>query len=129
MHEVVPQESGACQQHGWDAGWRVLSGLAVSRGRVSWWPPAAAPDLGVGGPDETRRLSGTGSSGATIRMYVEQYTNDKARLKNDAQKELAEIIKVCGFHTYCVRYWHCPRAHNLHLSSSAMMHSGLCCWH
>lgn len=40
------------------------------------------------------RLSGTGSSGATIRLYIEQYTDDKARLKEDAQKALADIIKV-----------------------------------
>jgi hypothetical protein len=31
------------------------------------------------------RLSGTGSSGATIRLYIEQYTDDKARLQEDAQ--------------------------------------------
>lgn len=40
------------------------------------------------------RLSGTGSSGATIRMYIEQYTDDKARLKEDAQVALKDIIKV-----------------------------------
>ena len=42
------------------------------------------------------RLSGTGSSGATIRLCNEQYTDDKARLKEDAQKALADIIKVRG---------------------------------
>jgi phosphoglucomutase len=31
------------------------------------------------------RLSGTGSSGATIRLYIEQYTDDKSRLLEDAQ--------------------------------------------
>eukprot|EP00882_Tetradesmus_deserticola_P000799 GHRQ01000870.1.p1 GENE.GHRQ01000870.1~~GHRQ01000870.1.p1 ORF type:complete len:603 (+),score=288.46 GHRQ01000870.1:175-1983(+) len=40
------------------------------------------------------RLSGTGSAGATIRMYIEQYTDDKARLKEDAQVALKDIIKV-----------------------------------
>lgn len=40
------------------------------------------------------RLSGTGSSGATIRMYIEQYTDDKARLLEDAQVALKDIIKV-----------------------------------
>lgn len=40
------------------------------------------------------RLSGTGSSGATIRLYIEQYTNDQARLKEDAQQALKEIINV-----------------------------------
>jgi hypothetical protein len=42
----------------------------------------------------TCRLSGTGSAGATIRMYIEQYTDDKARLKEDAQVALKDIIKV-----------------------------------
>ncbi len=41
------------------------------------------------------RLSGTGSSGATIRMYIEQYTADPAKLEEDAQKALGPIIKVC----------------------------------
>ncbi|GIL75681.1 hypothetical protein Vretimale_15247 [Volvox reticuliferus] len=40
------------------------------------------------------RLSGTGSSGATIRMYIEQYTSDPAKLMLDAQEALAPIIKV-----------------------------------
>eukprot|EP00878_Enallax_costatus_P002896 GHUV01003090.1.p1 GENE.GHUV01003090.1~~GHUV01003090.1.p1 ORF type:complete len:440 (+),score=170.70 GHUV01003090.1:566-1885(+) len=40
------------------------------------------------------RLSGTGSAGATIRMYIEQYTDDKSRLKEDAQVALKDIIKV-----------------------------------
>ncbi|GFR42319.1 hypothetical protein Agub_g3226 [Astrephomene gubernaculifera] len=40
------------------------------------------------------RLSGTGSSGATIRLYIEQYTADPALLTKDAQEALGPIIKV-----------------------------------
>jgi len=40
------------------------------------------------------RLSGTGSSGATIRMYIEQFEADTAKHGMDAQEALAEIIKV-----------------------------------
>lgn len=40
------------------------------------------------------RLSGTGSAGATIRMYIEQYTNNSAMYEKDAQDVLAPIIKV-----------------------------------
>jgi phosphoglucomutase len=40
------------------------------------------------------RLSGTGSSGATIRMYVEQYTNDPSKYDVDAQEALKDIIAV-----------------------------------
>jgi len=38
------------------------------------------------------RLSGTGSSGATIRMYIEQYVTDPAKLGMDAQEALKPII-------------------------------------
>ncbi len=38
------------------------------------------------------RLSGTGSSGATIRVYLERYS--KADLKNDPLKMLTEIFKI-----------------------------------
>lgn len=58
------------------------------------------------------RLSGTGSSGATIRLYIEQYTNDAAKLKLDAQEALGPIIKVgrqLGGHG-ATRAW---RAHRL----------------
>lgn len=40
------------------------------------------------------RLSGTGSAGATIRLYIEQYTNDASMYEKDAQDVLAPIIKV-----------------------------------
>ncbi|GAX78807.1 hypothetical protein CEUSTIGMA_g6244.t1 [Chlamydomonas eustigma] len=40
------------------------------------------------------RLSGTGSAGATIRMYIEQYSNDPTQYEKDAQEALAPIIKV-----------------------------------
>jgi len=40
------------------------------------------------------RLSGTGSSGATVRMYVEQYEADVGKQDVDAQVALAPLIKV-----------------------------------
>ncbi len=42
------------------------------------------------------RLSGTGSAGATIRLYIEQYSANKADFDKDAQEALAPIIKVGG---------------------------------
>lgn len=39
------------------------------------------------------RLSGTGSSGATIRLYIERYTDDKSKYSLDAQEYLKPIIK------------------------------------
>ncbi|KAK9804971.1 hypothetical protein WJX73_005729 [Symbiochloris irregularis] len=40
------------------------------------------------------RLSGTGSSGATVRLYIEQYTSDTSKQKEDAQEALGPIIKL-----------------------------------
>ncbi|KAL8570025.1 Phosphoglucomutase-1 [Nucella lapillus] len=40
------------------------------------------------------RLSGTGSSGATIRMYIEGYENDSAKYNKDAQEVLQPLIQI-----------------------------------
>ena len=40
------------------------------------------------------RLSGTGSSGATVRMYIEQYEADPAKQGADAQDALGPLIKI-----------------------------------
>ncbi|MFD1123544.1 alpha-D-glucose phosphate-specific phosphoglucomutase [Methylophilus flavus] len=40
------------------------------------------------------RLSGTGTEGATIRVYLEAYTEDPAQQHLDAQDALAELITV-----------------------------------
>ncbi len=40
------------------------------------------------------RLSGTGSGGATIRLYIEKHTNDKSQYEKDAQDYLAPSIKM-----------------------------------
>ena len=40
------------------------------------------------------RLSGTGSSGATIRMYIEQFEADPSKHDVDAQEALAGIIET-----------------------------------
>jgi phosphoglucomutase len=38
------------------------------------------------------RLSGTGSSGATVRLYIEAYTKDASQFEADAQAVLKDII-------------------------------------
>jgi phosphoglucomutase len=40
------------------------------------------------------RLSGTGTEGATIRVYLEAFTEDAAQQQLDAQEALAELISV-----------------------------------
>lgn len=40
------------------------------------------------------RLSGTGTEGATIRVYLEAFTEDPAQQQLDAQEALAELIAV-----------------------------------
>lgn len=40
------------------------------------------------------RLSGTGSSGATIRLYIDSYENDSSKLTQDAQDALKPLINT-----------------------------------
>ncbi|KMZ74697.1 Phosphoglucosamine mutase [Zostera marina] len=40
------------------------------------------------------RLSGTGSQGATIRVYIEQYENDPLKTGRDSQEALAPLVEV-----------------------------------
>lgn len=40
------------------------------------------------------RLSGTGSQGATVRLYVEKYTNDASEYTKDTQVALKPLIDV-----------------------------------
>jgi len=47
-----------------------------------------------GGSRIVFRLSGTGTSGATIRVYVERYEPDAARHRMDTQEALADLIAV-----------------------------------
>jgi len=42
------------------------------------------------------RLSGTGTSGATIRIYLESYEADATKHDMDAQDALAEMITAAG---------------------------------
>ncbi|TPJ77811.1 alpha-D-glucose phosphate-specific phosphoglucomutase [Mesorhizobium sp. B2-6-2] len=45
-----------------------------------------------GGSRVVLRLSGTGTSGATLRIYIERYEPDKARHDLDTQEALADLI-------------------------------------
>ncbi|KAL2904561.1 Phosphoglucomutase cytoplasmic [Bienertia sinuspersici] len=40
------------------------------------------------------RLSGTGSEGATIRVYIEQYENDSSKTSRDSQEALKPLVDV-----------------------------------
>ncbi|XP_057549679.1 phosphoglucomutase, cytoplasmic [Amaranthus tricolor] len=40
------------------------------------------------------RLSGTGSEGATIRVYIEQYENDSSKTGRDSQEALKPLVEV-----------------------------------
>eukprot|EP00898_Chlorokybus_atmophyticus_P004305 jgi/Chlat1/4876/Chrsp31S08943 len=40
------------------------------------------------------RLSGTGSSGATIRMYIEQYTDDASKIDLDTKTALQPLVDI-----------------------------------
>jgi len=51
------------------------------------------------------RLSGTAGSGATVRMYIEQYQPDQTKLgmaTSDALKDLVEVaLGLCDIKTFC----------------------------
>ena len=48
------------------------------------------------------RLSGTGSSGATIRLYVEKYTDDASKYSLDVEQFLGDDIKsILKFLKFC----------------------------
>jgi len=49
-----------------------------------------------GGARIVYRLSGTGTEGATLRVYVEAYETDPARQNRDPQSALAELIALAG---------------------------------
>ena len=40
------------------------------------------------------RLSGTGTSGATLRIYIERYTDDPTQLSQDTQSALTDLIAL-----------------------------------
>ncbi|KAL8227607.1 hypothetical protein R6Q57_015191 [Mikania cordata] len=40
------------------------------------------------------RLSGTGSEGATIRLYIEQYEKDSSKTGRDSQEALAPLVEI-----------------------------------
>lgn len=40
------------------------------------------------------RLSGTGSEGATIRVYIEQYVKDSSKISRDSQEALKPLVDV-----------------------------------
>ena len=49
-----------------------------------------------GGARAVFRLSGTGTEGATLRVYLERYEPDRARLDGDPQRELAGVIAAAS---------------------------------
>ncbi len=51
--------------------------------------------LFTGGERLVLRLSGTGTAGATLRLYMERYEPDSSRQGLDAQEALADLIRAC----------------------------------
>jgi len=49
-----------------------------------------------GGARAVFRLSGTGTSGATLRVYLERVETDPARLQDETQAALAQVIAAAG---------------------------------
>lgn len=49
-----------------------------------------------GGARIVYRLSGTGTQGATLRVYIEDYERDMLKLDHDTQQTLAPLISLAG---------------------------------
>jgi phosphoglucomutase len=49
-----------------------------------------------GGARIVYRLSGTGTEGATLRVYIEDHQTDATRQGDDPQVALAELIALAG---------------------------------
>lgn len=49
-----------------------------------------------GGSRIVYRLSGTGTKGATVRVYVERYEQDAGQLKHAAQDALSELVSIAN---------------------------------
>jgi phosphoglucomutase len=60
-----------------------------------------------GGSRIVLRLSGTGTSGATLRVYIERYEPDKSQHDLDTQQALADLIAaaddIAGIHSHTGR--------------------------
>ena len=50
------------------------------------------------------RLSGTGTSGATLRVYLERYEPDPARHERPATEALAELAALAADHAGILRH-------------------------
>jgi phosphoglucomutase len=70
------------------AGWHP--GISALRGNHVTKPDSLAAPARPRSPP----CSGTGSAGATIRLYIETYTNDASLFEKDAQEVLKSIIGV-----------------------------------
>jgi phosphoglucomutase len=57
-----------------------------------------------GGSRIVFRLSGTGTAGATVRIYIERYEPDPARHDSDPQDALADLIGIAGEVSGLARY-------------------------
>ncbi len=60
---------------------------------------SANQGLRIGFTDGSRiiyRLSGTGTVGATLRVYIEQYEPDASKHANDTQQQLATFIQIAN---------------------------------
>ncbi|RWW81988.1 hypothetical protein BHE74_00009589 [Ensete ventricosum] len=60
---------------------------------VSYTPFYMSSKLHLQHESQVFRLSGTGSEGATIRVYIEQYENDSSKTGRDSQEALAPLAR------------------------------------
>lgn len=69
------------------------------------------------------RLSGTGSEGATIRLYIEQYEKDSSKIAKDSQEALAPLVTTSS----CLRHFLLRYEFSPGTADVCMLFAGGCC--
>lgn len=107
-YEAIPMEQAKQLMSAVEAKLATLPGMKMAGRTVSYADNFSYIDpvdqsvtqgqgLRIGFDDGARliyRLSGTGTDGATLRVYIESYVTDEARLLDDAQLALADLIEL-----------------------------------
>ncbi len=109
-YEAIPSEAAFGLMQHLRAGFETLPGMRFGRYTVERCDDFSYTDpvdgsislnqgiriLFTDGSRIVFRLSGTGTEGATLRIYLEAFEPDIARQQQDAQQALAEMIDIAG---------------------------------
>ncbi|EMR12705.1 phosphoglucomutase [Methylophaga lonarensis MPL] len=107
-YEAIPMEQAKQLMSGVEARLAELPGMVMAGRTITYADNFSYVDpvdqshttgqgLRIGFDDGARliyRLSGTGTDGATLRVYIESYQTEESKLLDDAQQALADLIEL-----------------------------------